>query len=172
MSPERSIRSASTIEGPWDSAEHSNKKLRQQSPTGISDQPGLDLVNMSDAERDNRVCDAFHHVRELIWRFAGDLLHDIDPEQTNKTINVWLQDVNFAPTFRYVGMLALGGPSGRLGWDKMMADGQCLQALILGVVGRALKEHVFGELWFGGSKTEIDHLDALQVKGEEMDGTS
>jgi len=174
MSPERSIgspqNSASTIEGPYEAAK--NKRLRQGSATSSSEKPGLDLLTLSDPDRDDKVCEAMHHIRSLIWVFAGDLLHTLDPRQTSQALNVWLSDVNFGPTFRYVGMLAMGGPLGEKGWDIMLADRQCLQALVLGVLGRALKEHVFGALWFGGSEKEIKQLEALEIKGAEMDGMS
>lgn len=173
MSPERSMRSASTTEGPEDRLERifTTNRHQQESASSSSRKPGPDLVSLSESDRDDMVCKLMHNLRDLIWAFAGEVLRDLHPKLAARAINIWLCDVDFAPAFRYIGMLALGGPRGRADWDELMADKQCLQALILGVVGRALKEHVFGALWFGGSEKEIGQLETLEAKGAEMDGT-
>ena len=41
---------------------------------------------------------------------------------------------------------------------------------MLGVLGRALKEHVFGAQWFGGSTKEIKELDSLKMADRQSDG--
>jgi hypothetical protein len=42
--------------------------------------------------------------------------------------------------------------------------------LIVGIIGTALKEHVFSELWFGGTDDEIRALEELQEKQKHDEG--
>ena len=53
---------------------------------------------------------------------------------------------------RYIGCLAMAGPEGKDSWNKLLVDIACRQALVFGIVGRALKEHVFSELYFGADE--------------------
>ena len=40
------------------------------------------------------------------------------------------------------------------GWEELLTQGETRRALAIGIVGRALKEHVFGDLWFGATPAE------------------
>ncbi|KAL2350005.1 hypothetical protein BJ546DRAFT_1084974 [Cryomyces antarcticus] len=52
---------------------------------------------------------------------------------------------------RYAGFIAVGGPDGRAGWEKMFVQKNERSALAFGLLGHALKEHVFDSLLFGAS---------------------
>ena len=53
-----------------------------------------------------------------------------------------------------------------------MSHPECRVALIVGIVGTALKEHVFSELWFGGTDEEVRALEELQEKQKHGEGES
>ncbi|CAK3747409.1 Hypothetical predicted protein [Lecanosticta acicola] len=74
---------------------------------------------------------------------------------------------------RYVGCLAMGGPNGNKDWEELLTHGDTRQALVVGIIGRALKEHVFGDLWFGGSpeqKEEIAAREESERFRDQLDG--
>jgi hypothetical protein len=71
---------------------------------------------------------------------------------------------------RYIGCLAMGGPTGVAGWNTLLGDTTCRQALVLGIIGRSLKENVFGELYFGGGETLNDTLREQERKLTHQDG--
>ena len=49
---------------------------------------------------------------------------------------------------------------------------ECRVALMVGIIGMVLKEHVFSELWFGGTDEQIGALEALQERQKDGDGES
>lgn len=55
-------------------------------------------------------------------------------------------NVEIAQLLSYIGCLALAGPKGVQSWHELLEDKEPLQALIVGIVGAALKEHLFSEL--------------------------
>lgn len=71
---------------------------------------------------------------------------------------------------RYIGCLAMGGPTGEQGWVTLLADTTCRQALVLGIIGRALKENVFNELYFGGSQRLVENLSKMEQEQTHQDG--
>jgi len=73
---------------------------------------------------------------------------------------------------RYIGCLALGSNQDEQGWRELLSNLTCRHALVSGVIGRALKEHVFDELYYGA---ELDFRDSLSKQEEdfvEQDGAS
>ncbi|KAF2770242.1 hypothetical protein EJ03DRAFT_335668 [Teratosphaeria nubilosa] len=64
-------------------------------------------------------------------------------------------------TIRYIGSLALAGPKGMESWMQLLRGPDTRQALVMGIIGRALKEHVFSDLWFGGLEAEKKELDKI-----------
>ncbi|RMZ32951.1 hypothetical protein D0859_02907 [Hortaea werneckii] len=75
-----------------------------------------------------------------------------------------------AETIRYVGCLALGGPDGTDSWKQLLQSSGTHKALIFGVVARALKEHVFGALWFGATPQQERELNKTQEDLLDKDG--
>lgn len=77
-----------------------------------------------------------------------------------------------AHLIRYLGCLAIAGDQGEQSWVELLTEGSTREALAVGVLGRALKEHVFGELWFGGRKAQVDMMEKLEKDEtfENLDG--
>ena len=71
---------------------------------------------------------------------------------------------------RYIGCLAQGGKENVAGWRKLLADTTCRRALVIGILGRALKEHVFDELYFGATAELREKLELLEQKQIHHDG--
>ncbi len=75
----------------------------------------------------------------------------------------------FSPTFlHYAGGIARKDVHGG-GWDMLMADPEQRAYVAQGVLARALDEHVFAELLFGGTRAQQDALaqwDRLMLKEE------
>lgn len=71
---------------------------------------------------------------------------------------------------RYIGCIAQGGGNGEGDWTILLTDQKCRQALVLGVIGRALKEHVFNHLYFGGSEQLLDELSQQEKAKMKADG--
>ncbi|EME82946.1 uncharacterized protein MYCFIDRAFT_90185 [Pseudocercospora fijiensis CIRAD86] len=74
-----------------------------------------------------------------------------------------------AQVVRYIGCLAIGGPKGEDGWAELLADQGCRKALVVGIIGRALKEHVFGSLWFGATAEQLTRLEDMERSRVMMD---
>lgn len=71
---------------------------------------------------------------------------------------------------RYIGCLALGGKEGIEGWRSLLSDKTCRHALVCGIVGRCLKEHVFDELCFGADQKLTDILSKKEHEQAGNDG--
>ncbi|KAI5367752.1 hypothetical protein Slin15195_G028850 [Septoria linicola] len=71
-----------------------------------------------------------------------------------------LLDENNEELVRYIGCLCLG--STKANWNDMLTDSKARKAIVVGVVARALKEHVFGDYLFGADndfRKELEDLD-------------
>lgn len=71
---------------------------------------------------------------------------------------------------RYIGLLALGGKGGRDGWRTLLSDEVCRRGLVCGIVGRALKETVFDELYFGAAAELSEKLKEQEQDLYQLDG--
>lgn len=65
---------------------------------------------------------------------------------------------------RYIGCLVLGGCRGT--WRKLLGEKDSRKAIVIGVVARALKEHVFGEYLFGGDESTQNKLMEIDTSGK------
>jgi len=68
------------------------------------------------------------------------------------------------------GCVAVGGPNGAEGWQELFADPEWRVQLVIGVIGRLLKEHVFDSLMFGGTAEDMEDLHDLEVSTKDEDG--
>lgn len=67
----------------------------------------------------------------------------------------------------------LGGPNGVKDWEELLTQGETRRALAIGIIGRALKEHVFGDLWFGAlpvEKNMMSNLEESEKFKDSLDG--
>ena len=113
---------------------------------------------------DESVCAYMQDVRSNIISVT-DLFEPMAQQGTAEFMEALLTPHN-ERLVRYVGCIAMGGPKGENGWHELFQDSDCMKGLVFGVIGRALKEHVFDALWFGASEAqekkllewEIDHV--------------
>lgn len=68
---------------------------------------------------------------------------------------------------RYIGCLAIGGKEGKKAWEELLTSPDKREALLFGIIGRALKEHVFSDLWFGGSPEEWRDLSEKERASQD-----
>ncbi|KAF2234382.1 hypothetical protein EV356DRAFT_532948 [Viridothelium virens] len=70
----------------------------------------------------------------------------------------------------YITCHASGGPSGIDGWEKLFKDKDAREAVMYGVIGKALEEHVFAELLFGADEEQKEQLEQLETGCAGKDG--
>lgn len=121
-----------------------------------------------DEARDQTVCQAMNTLKERLASLAHSLptFASID----RSLLLDRLLSPEYAQTVRYIGCLALGGSKGEQSWEELMADVPCREALVYGILARALKEAVFGELWFGGTEAQETELKKMEQDQVQQDG--
>jgi len=157
----------------------SNGKSRQRGKgepnvPSTTNQPELQDIT-DEAHRDDEVCRRVHELRAGIVNFARGFADEgyrriAKVEDRSRSLEDLCSDVRNAQLVRYVGCLAQGGPDCQASWRNMMVDHDCRIALVSGIIGTALKEHVFSELWFSGTDEQIEELEALQEKQKDGEG--
>lgn len=123
-----------------------------------------------EAEQDEEVCRRVHKLRAQVIDFAHAYVRDVNKSKRRLSVEYLCSDIDNAKLVRYIGYLAQGGANAIVSWDQLLNNAECLTALIVGIVGSALKEHVFSALWFGGSDEEIAILENYQQKEIDEDG--
>lgn len=124
------------------------------------------------APDDTWVCDEFHKLRSAVKDFAD---HFPVPKTSGRDVprqqvlTEFLKASN-EQTVRYIGCLALGGQNGEDSWNDLLSDSECRKALVLGIIGRALKESIFSELWFGADEAQRKELSDLEQRSVDLDG--
>ena len=98
-------------------------------------------------------------------KFVNDQKKEPSEVELTEIIKDWNEQL-----VRYVGCIAQGGIKGEEDWKDLLTDQKCRQALVLGVLGRALKEHVFNHLCFGGSEQLLDELSQQEKAKFHSDG--
>jgi hypothetical protein len=72
---------------------------------------------------------------------------------------------------RYVGCVAQGSRSHISSWRELLEDPMCREALVIAIIGRALKEHVFNALYFGAPEKVLKRLMDEEQSLIDQDGT-
>ncbi|KXT15697.1 hypothetical protein AC579_116 [Pseudocercospora musae] len=103
-----------------------------------------------------------------IVRALDALVQDIPPAAPTFFRDLLAKPEN-AQLVRYIGCLAIGGSKGEAGWQELVSDQACRKALVVGIVGRALKEHVFGSLWFGATADQLKQLEDMERSSQMVD---
>lgn len=132
----------------------------------------LQLRDLTDeAQRDDEVCRRIHDLRartvDFAQGFVGDSKRIIREKQC---LDDLCKDVKNSHLLRYIGCLAQAGPNYQESWRQTLIDPECRVALVVGIIGTALKEHVFSDLWFGGTDEQKEELQKLQEKQKHGDG--
>lgn len=111
------------------------------------------------------VCDSLHELKSRITEFATSF-----PKQDKSDVLSPLLRIENQQLIRYIGLLAIGGKSGKEGWQALLSDSVCRHGLISGIIGRALKEKVFEELWFGAEAGLNERLKEQERDLFQQDG--
>ena len=128
---------------------------------------------LDETRRDNEVCRRAHLIRAIAIDTAQSLVYDNnDTFRKEICLEDLCGDARNAQLVRYIGCLAQGGPKREESWRELLVQPECRVALIVGIIGTALKEHVFSELWFGGTDEQIEELEALQERQKHGEGES
>lgn len=132
----------------------------------------LPLKQLTDeAQRDSEVCRRLHDLRARVVDFAHGFVADSKRVVREKQcLDDLCGNIKNAQLLRYVGCLAQAGPDYQESWRQMLIDPECRVALVVGIIGTALKEHVFSALWFGGTDEQEAELQNLQEKQKYGDG--
>ena len=120
---------------------------------------------------DADMCKRMQLLRDEVWQFTDTYVGSLprgEPGDCEAVSNLFLA---CKETVRYVGCIALGGPDGEMSWDSLLTDIHCCMSLVFGMIGRALKEHVFGELWFGANEAQQRELCAQEQSQVDSDGS-
>lgn len=134
---------------------------------------GVRLVKIATEEdRDQEVCRRIHELRADIVNFAQTFVASTTKRSFNPQDPVirLCSDAKNAQLIRYIGCLTQGGPDGVRDWQNLLVDASILTALIVGIIGTVLKEHVFSALWFGGTAQQNEELHQMQENQAETDG--
>ncbi|KAI7241553.1 hypothetical protein KC330_g610 [Hortaea werneckii] len=116
--------------------------------------------------QDSTVCQTMDTLKEMIQQYAEGFP---DLSAASDALSHLLQPQH-AEAIRYVGCLALGGPDGTDSWKQLLQSSGTHKALIFGMIARALKEHVFGALWFGATPQQERELNKIQEALLDKDG--
>ena len=120
------------------------------------------------AKLDEEICSQMNDIRTLALDLAKSFPR-IPTEEKVDTLSQLLKPEN-TQLVRYMGCLALGGKGFTYGWHTLVADDTCREALVLGIIGRALKEHVFSELYFGADDKLAEKMEKMEREQVHLDG--
>lgn len=134
-----------------------------------------DVAGVEENQTDELVCEAVSNLVEHIkifaeWTWAtGPKFKRRDEE----FLDLLLRPEN-EKLVRYITCLSMAGKGGRDAWMDLFYDVSCRQALVVGIIGRALKEHVFADLWFGATPDQRTKLEETEWKAGALvqDGKS
>jgi len=120
-------------------------------------------------ETDLHVCREMHELKDKAMVLAN-LLPNVP---LRRGFLLWRFIESNEQAVRYIGSIAIGGKKGERSWEDLIRDRACRRALVLGLVGRALKEWVFDELWFGCLGEESQALEEADMDflDDNDDGT-
>jgi hypothetical protein len=126
-----------------------------------------------ETERDNEVCGRVHKLRARVVDYARGFVGNASATlRKDRCLDDLCGDVQNAQLVRYIGCLAQGGPNLAESWQDLLADSETRVALVIGIIGTALKEHVFSDLWFAGTDEQIEEVERLQERQKHGDGES
>ena len=120
------------------------------------------------ADPDTRICEDINNLRSMAWDFADSFPAVSAPQQPHVLDNLFKRQND--QLVRYIGCLAMGGKDGMEGWRALLADTDCCKALVFGIVGRAMKEKVFSELYFGAPPNPAETLSIKEQEQVQDDG--
>lgn len=125
------------------------------------------VVNFTGSNKDHEhVCMEMDGVRGQVKAFAESFPANRKSLDALQSLLKW----EHKQLVRYIGCLAMGGKEGVEGWRTLLSDKTCRHALVSGIIGRCLKEHVFDELCFGADPKLKDILSKKEQEQAGNDG--
>lgn len=122
-------------------------------------------------QKDVRLCEMMNELTTKIVRF-GKMFNKKHFRATPAEFLDGLLRKENEQLIRYIGCLAMGGKNGRAGWEELVNMPATREALVCGIMGRALKEHIFSDLYFGASEQlKLDLIDKEKTMRDD-DGES
>ncbi|KAM3425513.1 hypothetical protein BST61_g7460 [Cercospora zeina] len=129
-------------------------------------------VQQSGAGSDNNGKDELlvrriEELKQKLQTFASKVpwIPETEPDYTDRLLESASQEL-----VRYIGSIAMGGRDGKKGWEELLTDAEGREAIVMGVVARALKEHVFGAYLFGADEELRKDLESIDTSGQTHDG--
>lgn len=105
------------------------------------------LSRTDDPDGDQSICEQVNSLKQTNWDFAE--CFPSRPKKARSDVLSQLLQLQNEHLVRYVGCIAMGGKNGAEGWQKLFTDDVSRKGVVWGVLGRALKENVFDEVYFG-----------------------
>lgn len=140
----------------------------------IIDLPWLNnFKTLPDDEKDGYMCGKISDLIRDIVEFAKDVPTFAKSDNENareRFFTSLLANPANKQLIRYLGRLAIGDGTGEKAWFDLLTVAETRQALVVGILGQALKEHVFGALFFAGSPATIDKLKESETAKKDADG--
>jgi hypothetical protein len=121
-----------------------------------------------DNGQDVQVCQLVTSLIGTIVDFS-DSIPAIEAKKTRAFMDSLLRKEN-RELVRYLGCLGIGGLKGEKGWEELLTEKESRRGLVVGILGMALKEKVFGDLWFGGTEAQREKLRELEIGAMAQDG--
>ncbi|KAJ9646371.1 hypothetical protein H2199_002420 [Coniosporium tulheliwenetii] len=119
---------------------------------------------------DDTIIKQLEDVRLRTQEFAKVFFKFEIPTQSTEKLISTLKDVMTPELQKIVGCIAVGGPAGAADWAELFTDVELRMALVMGVVGTMLKEHVFAGPLFGGSGKQIAAMKKSDVANKDLNG--
>lgn len=116
-------------------------------------------------DTDTKFCERMYALRDSVENFAR-----LFPAMQDEAFFDELVHSDHAELIWYIGCLSLAGDEGEASWKKLLADGECRKALVVGIVGRAVKEDVFSALYFGPPDHLVRELQEQEILDVNHDG--
>ncbi len=105
-------------------------------------------------------------IKAFASRFAA---HDLKRDQGLDVVEDLVVEMNLQ-TVRFIGCIAQSGRTHIHGWRDLLTDRACREAIVVGIIGRVLKEYVFGVPFFGATEEFLNELAEGDEAQEHLDG--
>jgi hypothetical protein len=118
--------------------------------------------------RDEDVCVQMAELIDLIGGFARSIPRHwgrIDGDVVTELLHAENEQL-----IRFIGCISQGGKDHIEGWRTLLNNQTCREALVFGIIGRGLKEHVFNALYFGCDEGFYKTLSDHELKFVDKDG--
>ena len=108
--------------------------------------------------------------KERIRQFANGLPFTLQKAKSDVLSHI-LQPQN-EQLVRYIGCISMGGGKGEQSWKELLTDHASRKAMFWGVMGKALKENIFDELYFGAWPELEARVRRMEQQHATQDGES